>query len=180
MLFISNGPNNDPHNPSMGRVLSEADLMRNFVRPDGGAPPTAADLMTRNVITIRADASVAAAARLMVEQGVKRLPVIDPAGRVVGVVSRVDVLRVFLRSDESIRKEITSGLLNELPLLGRGRITVEVVDGVVRLGGDVDSGPLTGLLLRLVAAVPGVVGVEDHLRPAASSHEPRVAVARHA
>jgi CBS domain-containing protein len=136
--------------------------------------------MTRNVVTIRADASVAAAARIMVERGVKRLPVLDPAGRVIGVVSRVDVLRVFLRSDESIRKEISNGLLNELPLLGRGRIQVEVVDGVVRISGDMDNGPLTGLLLRLVTAVPGVVGVENRLRPAAASNEPRAPVARHA
>lgn len=161
-------------------MLSEADLIRNFDRPDGGVPPTASDLMTRNVVTIRADASVAAAARIMVEQRVKRLPVVDPAGHVIGVVSRVDVLRVFLRSDESIRKEISNGLLNELPLLGRGRIRVEVVDGVVRLMGDVDSGPLTGLLLRLVAAVPGVVGVENRLQPAAAPNEPRAEVARHA
>jgi CBS domain-containing protein len=161
-------------------ILSEADLMRNFERPDGGTPPTAADMMTRNVVTIRADASVAAAARIMVERGVKRLPVRDPAGRVIGVVSRVDVLRVFLRSDESIRKEISNGLLNELPLLGRGRIQVEVVDGVVRLSGDMDNGPLTGLLLRLVAAVAGVVGVENRLRPVAASNEPRAPVARHA
>ena len=161
-------------------LLSEADLMRNFDKQDGGSPPTAADLMTRDVITIGPDASVAAAARIMVERGVKRLPVVDAVGRVIGVVSRVDVLRVFLRSDESIRKEISNGLLNELPLLGRGRVNVDVVDGVVRLGGDVDSGPLTGLLLRLVAAVPGVVGVENRLRPAAAPQEPRAAVARHA
>jgi len=161
-------------------MLSEADLMRNFERPDSGAPHTAADLMTRNVVTIRADASVAAAARIMVERGVKRLPVIDLAGRVIGVVCRVDVLRVFLRTDESIRQEISNGLLNELPLLGRGRVHVEVVDGVVLLTGDVDSGPPTGLLLRLVAAVPGVVGVVNRMRPPAASDKPRAAVARHA
>jgi CBS domain-containing protein len=161
-------------------LLSEADLMRNFERLEGEAPPTAADLMTRDVATIRADAPIAAAARIMVERRIKRLPVVDQAGHVIGVVSRVDLLRVFLRSDESIRKEISNGLLNELPLLGRGRIRVEVADGVVRLSGDVESGPLTGLLLRLVAAVPGVVGVENRMRPAAVSDEPRAAVARHA
>lgn len=162
-------------------VLSEADLLRGFAKQDGGSPPTAEDLMTRDVITIGPDASVAAAARIMVEKGLKRLPVVDPTGRVIGVVSRVDLLRVFLRSDESIRREIASGLLNELPLLGRGRINVEVVDGVVRLSGDVDHGPLSGLLFRLVAAVPGVVGVENRLRPAAAPpQELGAAIARHA
>lgn len=161
-------------------VISEADLLRSFDKRESGPPRTAEDLMTRDVITIGPDASVAAAARIMVERGVKRLPVVDPTGHVIGVVSRVDVLRIFLRSDESIRREITKGLLNELPLLGRGRIDVEVVDGVVRLSGDVDGGPLSGLLLRLVVAVPGVVGVENRMRPSAASQETGAAVARHA
>ena len=149
-------------------VLSETDLMRCF---EGGlTAPSAADLMARNVATITSDASLAAAARLMTERGVNLLPVIDGAGIVIGVCCRADVLRVFLRSDESIRRDIANGLLNELPLLGRGRVKVEVSGGVVHLRGEVESGTLTGLLLRLVAAVPGVVGVENHLHQAVASH----------
>ncbi|HET7465336.1 MAG TPA: CBS domain-containing protein [Candidatus Dormibacteraeota bacterium] len=161
-------------------VITEADLLARLQQNGAGAPPTAADVMTREVVTVDASASVGAAARLMLERHVKRLPVVDGAGRVVGVVSRGDLLRVFLRSDESIRKEIANGLLNELPLLGRGRVQVEVADGVVRLDGEVESGALTGLLLRLVAAVPGVVGVENHMRPAATStaQEPAAVSAR--
>jgi len=156
-----------PGNALLG-VLSEADLMRCFEgRP---TPPAAINLMERDVATIRSDASVAAAARLMSERGVNILPVVDAAGGVVGVCSRADVLRVFLRSDESIRKEVVNGLLNELPLLGRGRVQVEVSGGVVHLRGDVESGALTGLLLRLVAAVPGVVGVENHPHRPVASH----------
>ena len=111
----------------------------------------------------------------MVEQRVKRLPVVDPAGRVVGVVSRVDVLRVFLRSDESIRKEISNGLLNELPLLGRGRIRWRSRDGVVRLSGDVESAGPDGPSAPAGGRRPGVAGVENHLRAAAAptSLEPR-------
>lgn len=153
-------------------VLSEGDLMSRLTQDGAGAPPAASDLMTRDVVTIEPTATIAAAARLMIEHHVKRLPVVDPSQRVIGIVSRVDVLRVFLRSDESIRREVANGLLNELPLLGRGRVKVEVVDGVVKLRGDVESGALTGLLLRLVAAVPGVVGVENHM------HAPETAEAR--
>ena len=149
-------------------ILSEADLLARLQQNGAAAPPTAADVMTPDVVTVEAGASIAAAARLMLERHVKRLPVVDASGRVIGVVSRGDVLRVFLRSDESIRKEIANGLLNEFPLLGRGRVKVEVVDGVVKLHGDAESGALTGLFLRLVAAVPGVVGVENRLRPAGS------------
>jgi len=132
---------------------------------------TAAGIMTGEVVTIAPGASVAAAARLMFERRVKRLPVVDASSRLIGIVSRADVLRVFLRSDESIRKEVHS-LLNELPLLGRGRVQVTVLDGVVRLKGEVESGSLTGLLLRLIAAVPGVVGIENRLQVTSAAVEP--------
>ena len=145
-------------------IVSEADLMKRFC--SGAGPLSAEDMMTSDVATIESGASLAAAARLMLLRNVKRLPVLDRSGRVIGVCSRSDVLRVFLRSDEAIRKDVAGGLLNELPLLGRGRVKVDVADGVVRLSGEVESGPLTGLLLRLVAAVPGVVGVENRMQTA--------------
>ena len=154
-------------------IVSEADLMRPLAAipdvPGETSTPvrkgiTAAEIMTGEVVTITPGASVTAAARLMFDHRVKRLPVIDSSHRLVGIVSRGDVLRIFLRSDESIRKEVANGLLNELPLLGRGRIQVAVRDGVVHLQGEVESGSLTGLLVRLIAAVPGVVGIENHLQ----------------
>jgi CBS domain-containing protein len=167
-------------------IISEADLMRRVaalphVPGQTGTPIrtgiTAAEIMTREVVTITPGASVTAAARLMFEHRVKRLPVVDASHRLVGVVSRADVLRIFLRSDESIQKEV-HGLLNELPLLGRGRVQVTVRDGIVRLHGEVESGSLTGLLLRLIAAVPGVVGVENHLQVTSTLVEPELAAPR--
>ena len=164
-------------------IISEADLMRPLaaipdVPGEAGTPirkgMTAAEIMTSDVVTVAPGASVTAAARLMFEHQVKRLPVIDASHRLVGIVSRADVLRIFLRSDESIRKEVHS-LLNELPLLGRGRVQVTVLDGVVRLNGEVESGSLTGLLLRLIAAVPGVVGIENRLQVTSAAVEPAVA-----
>jgi CBS domain-containing protein len=164
-------------------IISEADLMRPVAAlpdvPGHTDTPirkgiTAAEIMTREVVTITPGASVTAAARLMFDHRVKRLPVVDASNRLVGVVSRADVLRIFLRSDESIRKEVRS-LLNELPLLGRGRVQVNVRDGIVRLDGQVESGSLTGLLLRLVAAVPGAVGIENHLEVTSTLAEPELA-----
>jgi len=164
-------------------IVSEADLMRPLAAiPDvpgqNGTPirkgTTAAEIMTAEVVTIAPGASVTAAARLMFEHRVKRLPVVDASNRLVGIVSRADVLRIFLRSDESIRKEV-HGLLNELPLLGRGRVQITVLDGVVRLNGEVESGSLTGLLLRLIAAVPGVVGIANQLQVTSTAVEPAVA-----
>lgn len=164
-------------------IISQADLMRPLaavpeVAGQTGAPVrkgmAAAEIMTREVLTIAPGASVTAAARLMFEHRVKRLPVVDAANRLVGIVSRSDVLRIFLRSDESIRKEVHS-LLNQMPLLGRGRVQVGVRDGVVRLNGEVESGSLTGLLLRLIAAVPGVVGIENQLQVTSVAVEPQLA-----
>ena len=148
-------------------IVSEADLMRVIAPARAQSVPqrrTAGEVMTREVVTVSPHASVAAAARVMFDRRVKRLPVIDSGGRLAGIVSRTDILRVFLRTDESIRKEVAHGLLNEFPLLGRGRVEVSVHDGVVRLDGEVETGSLTGLLVRLIAAVPGVAGVENRLR----------------
>jgi len=157
-------------------IVTEADLMRRMAGDGAVAPRFARDVMTHDVVTIGQSATVAAAARLMTERHVKRLPVVDAGKRVVGIVSRGDVLRVFLRSDESIRKEVAHGILDEMPLLGRGRVQVDVRDGVVRLQGEVDNGNLTNLLVRLIAGVPGVVGVENRMSlPAAVVSEPRSA-----
>lgn len=160
-------------------IVSEADLMRPLAasseRPAQTRPPvrsaiTAGEIMSSEVVTTVPGASLAAAARLMFEHQVRRLPVVDPPGRLVGIVSRSDLIRVFLRSDESIRKEVAS-LLNELPLLGRGRVQVSVRDSVVQLNGEVESASLTGLLLRLIAAVPGVAGIENQLQGISAAAE---------
>jgi CBS domain-containing protein len=168
-------------------IVSEADLMRSVAAmPDKPGMPasvprgavTAADVMTLEVVTIAPTATVAAAARTMFQQHVKRLPVVDGSRGLVGIVSRADILRVFLRSDEAIRKEVAQGLLDELRLLGRGRVEVTVKDGVVQLRGEVESGSLTVLLVRLIAAIPGVVGVESHLKLKSTLPEPTPAASR--
>jgi len=131
-------------------------------RTDSGL--TAAGLMTADAVTVGPDAPLVVAVRLMFEHRVSRLPVVDAAGHLTGLISRSDILRVFLRSDLSIRREVNDGVLNDLPLIGRGKVTPEVRDGVVTLEGEVESGTLTDVLLRLVASVPGVVGVHNHLK----------------
>jgi CBS domain-containing protein len=125
---------------------------------------TAATLMTPNAITVGPDAPLVVAVRQMFQHRINRLPVVDASGRLVGLISRSDILRVFLRSDISIRREVTDGVLTDLPLIGQGHVTPQVRDGVVTLEGEVESGTLTEVLLRLVASVPGVVGVHNHLK----------------
>ena len=160
-------------------IVSEADLMRTVA--DGGRrlALVARDVMSVDVVTVGPSATVAAAARLMFDRNVKRLPVLDSTRRLVGIVSRSDVLRVFLRSDESIRKDVAH-ILDEMPLLGRGRVEIEVREGVVRVRGEVPNSNLATLLVRLIAGVPGVVGVENRIHepiPDGALSEPRAASA---
>lgn len=155
-------------------IVTVTDLMLKEFRPTvreryekplgGDAELTARTLMTGRLVTITPDAPLVAAVRLMFEHRVSRLPVVDELGRLVGIISRSDILRVFLRSDVSIRNEIAHGLLSGLPRGGRGRIDPAVRNGIVTLEGEVEPGTIGDVLVRLVASVPGVVGVRNRLR----------------
>jgi CBS-domain-containing membrane protein len=123
---------------------------------------TAGELMTAGVVTTTASTPLATAASLMFQHHVKVLSVVDSDNRLVGLVSRSQLLRIFLRNDESIRREIVRDLRNK-KVRGCGNVAAEVLDGVVHLHGEVQAGSPTDLLMRLVAGVPGVVGVESHL-----------------
>lgn len=165
-----------------GRVLgivSEADLLLKEERPGGrpGGPlvdphgdaakaqaRNAAALMTSPAVTVGPDATLTEAARLMHRRHVKRLPVVDGEGRLVGIVSRADVIKAFLRSDESIAREVREDVLLRTLVIDPATVTVTVDDGVVRLDGEVETRSLAGILTRLVKAVEGVVAVEDRLR----------------
>jgi len=130
----------------------------------------AAQLMTRHVVTVRPETPLSAAVREMFEHRVNRLPVVDDDRRLMGIISRSDVLRMFLRSDVSIRRDVTTAVEGDMPFIGAGRVLAAVSDGVVTLDGEVEPGTLTDVLLRLVASVPGVVGVKNHLKVRRSSH----------
>ena len=88
---------------------------------------------------------------------------LDAQGRLLGIVSRADLLKVFLRSDESIRREVVQDLLS-MPLIGLAKIDVEVNDGVVTLYGADEAEGNSELVSRRVAGMPGVVGVKRRPR----------------
>jgi CBS domain-containing protein len=94
---------------------------------------------------------------------VKRLPVVDADGRLVGIVSRRDLLRVFLQSDEAIRAEILDDVFHRVLWVEPPQVSVEVHDGVVTLAGQLEQRSLVEIAVRLTTAVGGVVGVENHL-----------------
>ncbi|MET7978237.1 CBS domain-containing protein [Streptomyces mirabilis] len=124
---------------------------------------TAEDLMTAPAFTVRANATLAQAARTMAHAKVKRLPVVDDRGLLEGVVSRGDLLKVFLRDDEDIAEEVRREVVSYLFRAPSSPVRVQVHDGVVTLAGRVRDTSLVPVAARLVRAVEGVVDVEFEL-----------------
>jgi CBS domain-containing protein len=124
---------------------------------------TAGDLMTATVVAVRPDDTVEHAARLMYDRRVKRLPVTDADGRLVGIISRADVLSVFDRTDEAIRKEITDDVLLGEFLTDPQIFTVTVKDGIVTLAGRPETSETGHEIVRRVRHLQGVVAVRDRL-----------------
>ncbi|MGV9503780.1 CBS domain-containing protein [Streptomyces sp. NPDC003642] len=163
-------------------MVSEADLLRVVAaRPDPGGLPlppprangslpaadggTVDELMTAPAVCARPEWTVVEAARLMDTEGVKRLPVVDEAGTLVGIVSRGDLLRVFLRKDEAVRDEIVRDVLADTLALAPGDVAVDVREGRVTLRGQVESEQLVPVVERLCRGVDGVVSVDTDLTP---------------
>jgi CBS-domain-containing membrane protein len=124
---------------------------------------TAAELMTSPAVTVGSDASVGQAARLMQDRHVKRLPVVDAGGHLVGIVSRVDVLSVYERPDDEIRHEITAGVIAGRFRLDPLAFEVTVKSGIVTMSGQAESRTVALNLLSAVLHVEGVVAVRDRL-----------------
>jgi len=124
---------------------------------------TAEEAMTSPALTVPPDATLALAARIMARGHVKRLPVVDGSGRLVGIVSRTDLLKVFLRDDEDIAEQVRREIVAHLFPLPDSAVTVRVDDGVVRLGGRVQDRALVPVAARLARAVEGVVDVRFEL-----------------
>ena len=127
------------------------------------AGDAARDLMNSPAITVGPDVALTAAASTMERERVKRLPVVDGRGRAVGIVSRRDLLRVYLRDDEAIRDEIRNQVLRQTLWIDPDTIDVSVDQGVVVLIGRADRRSTTQIIVRLCEAVPGVVEVIDQL-----------------
>ena len=162
-----------------GRVvgmMSEADLLHKVEpRSRGGTglsgrarrdrakarARTAGELMTSPAITIQPDASLSAAARLMNTHHIRRLLVVNAAGDLVGIVSRRDLMKVFLRPDEEITAEV-SDVLGQILLDDAGQVAISVLDGVVTVDGALDDEDLIPVR-GLASGVDGVVAVVSKL-----------------
>ncbi|HET8661645.1 MAG TPA: CBS domain-containing protein [Micromonosporaceae bacterium] len=162
-------------------LVSEADLLRKIEFVGGEAEPRlfegrrqrtarakatsdiARELMSSPAVTVGPETTVIEAARVMSKEHVKRLPVVDEAGRLVGIVSRGDLLRVHLRPDEEIRSEVVQEVLRKVLWLEPGQVNVSVREGVTTLNGELERRTDAQLAVHLTHAVAGVVDVVDEL-----------------
>jgi CBS-domain-containing membrane protein len=119
--------------------------------------------MTAPPITVKVDTSLSEAARHMQERNVRRLIVVDERGRIAGIVSRSDLLQVFLRTDEELRDEIVQSLIPAILLTQDDPLGVAVTWNIVTLTGEVDRKSDVELLTRAASELDGVVGVVDRL-----------------
>ena len=163
-------------------IVSEADLLVKEQHAGGELPEphwlfeadraeglVAADLMTSPVMTIGGSDSIAKAARTMQEFGVRHLVVVTGKGRPAGLISRSDLLGVFLRPDAEIREQVVYGVIDEMLSLDPAAFKVEVRDGVVSMAGEVPDWATQELLVSIVKRLPAVIGVHEKLRVAAGS-----------
>ena len=121
----------------------------------------AEDLMTSPAITIGPDESVSQAARTLESTRVKRLPVVDENGRLIGIVSRRDLVRTYVRTDTELMNAML-GVLDAL-WIEPGTVTVECTAGIVRLCGCVDRRSTAQIIAGVVRSTAGVVGVTNEL-----------------
>jgi CBS-domain-containing membrane protein len=144
--------------------LAREALAGEHARDEPGEPDglTAGDLMTQPAVTITPGESVEHAARLMCNCRVRRLPVVDADGRLVGIISRADVLAVFDRTDEEISEGIGQVISREFRYAPR-QFTVTVRSGIVTLQGSPETAALGRGIVHEIRHVPGVVAVRDRL-----------------
>ena len=141
------------------RGMIAATAHRTERRKAGGV--AACDLMTSPAVTVAAEDTVEHAAALMYTRGLKRLPVVDTAGRLVGIISRADVLAAFDRPDEEIRAEITSQVIPRLSEPSWSSVVVK--DGIVTVEGTPETVSIGHQVLAQIRQVQGVVAVRDRL-----------------
>ncbi|MDH6492662.1 CBS domain-containing protein [Streptomyces sp. SAI-127] len=167
-------------------VISETDLMvRQAATPDPFDPPrrrrlpaltrsarrqsvkvkarTAGQLMSEPPVTVRADDSIVEAARTMAQRRVERLPVLDEEHRLVGIVTRRDLLQVFLRPDAEIREQVVQEVLLRALWVPPHSIDVSVTEGVVTLTGQMERKSETEITVSMTRQIDGVVAVVDNL-----------------
>jgi CBS domain-containing protein len=123
----------------------------------------AGDAMTAPAVTIGPSRPVSEAAALMLDRAVNRLPVVDENDRLLGIVTRADLVRAFVRDDTEIEQEIRDDVLLRTLWETPDRFRVQVNGGEVTLAGKANNAHAAGTLVRFVERVPGVVNVRSRI-----------------
>lgn len=153
----------------VGRIEARRGFLGWLLEPDAdwevekSQALTAGEAMTAPAITAVPYESAAAAARRMTDEGVNRLPVVANDGSLVGILTRADLVRAFVRRDDLVAAEIRDDVLRRVLWLTPGTIKVEVHEGVVELAGNLESEAEVDVLEKLVAKVPGVIAVHSEV-----------------
>jgi CBS domain-containing protein len=162
-------------------LVSEADLLHKVEAAAGGSAPlavghwrreadqakaagrTATDVMTSPVVTAEPSLSLADAARRMHRENVKRLPVVESRGCLVGIVTRSDLLKVHRRADDEIRRDVLNEALHHVLATNGATVQISCADGIVTLTGRMHLRSTAELIAGLPRQVPGVVDVTNLL-----------------
>ncbi|MER5448678.1 CBS domain-containing protein [Streptomyces sp. NPDC002766] len=146
------------HDDKVLGVVSGTDLAR-----AGTGTLTAGDLMSTPAVTVHPEQAVSDAARVMERHGIERLPVVDEEDRLIGIATRRDLLRVFARTDATIRREVVDGIVVGVLGLPPEAVGVTVRDGMVTLTGRVPRSCEIAPAVRSAWKIEGVVGVVNGL-----------------
>lgn len=161
-LMVRQAATPDPYRPE--RRAPFAALTRRARRQAVKATArTAGQLMTAPPVTVHADDTIVEAARTMAQRHVERLPVLDGENQLVGIVTRRDLLQVFLRPDGDVRTEVVEEVLGHALWLPPRTVDVSVTEGVVTLTGHVERKSEREIAIAMTRQIDGVVGVVDKL-----------------
>ena len=147
------------------RAAKRARLLR-WLTPDPEIPSVerlVGDVMTADVVTLGPDTDHAEAARVMRRAGIKRIPIVDENGRLLGILSRSDILRAFARPDSEIISEIEDHILGDVLWIDKRRVRVGSVEGNVTLGGHLETKSDAMLVEEMSRRIDGVVSVASNL-----------------
>ncbi|WP_393086151.1 CBS domain-containing protein [Streptomyces sp. LN704] len=161
-LMVRQAETTDPVRPKRRFRLTELTRGARRQAPKTQAP-TAGQLMSVPPVTVRADNTVAEAARAMTQNRVKRLPVVDEENRLIGIVTRRDLIRVFSQPDDEIRREVIDEVLVRSLWLAPSSADIAVDDGVVTLAGHVERKSEAEIAFAMIHRINGVVAVVDEL-----------------
>jgi CBS domain-containing protein len=151
---------------TLAGIITEADFLRLEVERQEGEieiGETVGDVMSPGVVTTGPDTEIYEAAKMMTFQDIKRLPVVDEDSRLLGIISRADIVSVFTRPDDVIEDEIREDLIRRVLFIDPDQLNVSVTNGVVTFVGEVGTRNEARLLSELASRLDGVLHVESRL-----------------